>query len=43
MFDFYNGVTGFANVFPASKFENLAMEYRSDGYLSESKYFDRSP
>lgn len=40
MFDFYNGVTGFANVFPASKFENLAMEYRSDGYLSESKYFE---
>jgi len=23
MFDFYNGVTGFANVFPAAKFDSL--------------------
>lgn len=41
MFDFYNGVTGFANVFPASKFEDLSVQYTSDGYLSESKYFER--
>ena len=41
MFDFYNGVTGFANVFPASKFEDLSVQYTSDGYLSESKYFEK--
>ena len=35
MFDFYNGVTGFANVFPSAKFNSLEMQYSSDGYLSE--------
>ena len=41
MFSFYNGVTGFANVFPASKFADLRTQYSSDGYLSESRYFER--
>eukprot|EP01038_Epipyxis_sp_PR26KG_P008837 gene8837-11928_t len=41
MFSFYNGVTGFANVFPASKFQDLSMEFNSDGYLSEAKYFEK--
>ncbi|KAJ1422201.1 hypothetical protein B484DRAFT_452471 [Ochromonadaceae sp. CCMP2298] len=41
MFEFYNGVTGFANVFPASKFQDLAVEYTSDGYLSEARYLER--
>jgi hypothetical protein len=40
MFDFYNGVTGFVNVFPASKFESLSAEYSSDGFLSEAKYYE---
>ncbi len=40
MFEFYNGVTGFANVFPASKFQDLSVQYQSDGFLSESKYFE---
>ena len=40
MLDFYNGVTGFANVFPTSKFQDLSMEYQSDGYLSDAKYFE---
>lgn len=40
MFSFYNGVTGFANVFPTTKFEDLAMQYISDGYISESRYFE---
>ena len=38
MFSFYNGVTGFANVFPTTKFEDLSMQYISDGYISESRY-----
>ncbi len=40
MFSFYNGVTGFANVFPTTKFEDLAMQYISDGYISESRYYE---
>ena len=40
MFSFYNGVTGFANVFPTTKFEDLAMQYMSDGYISESRYYE---
>lgn len=40
MFEFYNGVTGFANVFPLSKFVKLSVQYASDGYLSEAKYFE---
>jgi len=40
MLDFYNGVTGFANVFPSSKFKDLSMEYFSDGYASDAKYFE---
>jgi len=41
MFDFYNGVTGFANVFPATKFNDLILQYSSDGFLSEAKYFEK--
>jgi hypothetical protein len=41
MFDFYNGVTGFANVFPGSQFQDLAVEYSSDAYLSEARYSER--
>lgn len=41
MFSFYNGVTGFANVFPTSKFADLSTFYSSDGYLSESKYLEK--
>ena len=41
MFDFYNGVTGFANVFPATKFNDLTLQYSSDGFLSEAKYFEK--
>jgi hypothetical protein len=37
MFNFYNGVTGFANVFPTAKFQDLAVQYSSDGFLSEGK------
>ena len=40
MFRFYNGITGFVNVFPASKFKSLHLKYESDGYLSENKYFE---
>ena len=40
MFRFYNGITGFVNVFPASKFKALSLKYESDGYLSESKFFE---
>ena len=40
MLDFYNGVTGFANVFPTSKFKDLSVEYFSDGYASDAKYFE---
>jgi hypothetical protein len=40
MFRFYNGVTGFANVFPASSFQSLSVEYMSDGYLNEAKYLE---
>lgn len=40
MLDFYNGVTGFANVFPTSKFKDLSFEYFSDGYASDAKYFE---
>jgi hypothetical protein len=41
MFDFYNGVTGFANDFPATKFNDLTLQYSSDGFLSEAKYFEK--
>jgi len=41
MFSFYNGVTGFTNVFPTSKFQDLATQYTSDGYLSEGRYFEK--
>ena len=41
MFNFYNGITGFANVFPASKFQDLKLKYSSDGYLSESVFLER--
>jgi hypothetical protein len=41
MFSFYNGVTGFANVFPTTKFEDLSMQYISDGYISESRYLEK--
>lgn len=41
MFAFYNGVTGFANVFPTTKFQDLSMTYQSDGYLAESKYNEK--
>lgn len=41
MFDFYNGVTGFANVFPSSKFQDLTVEFNSDGYLNEAKYIEK--
>ena len=40
MFSFYNGVTGFANVFPTAKFQDLATKYTSDGYLSEAQYME---
>lgn len=40
MLDFYNGVTGFANVFPTSKFKDLSFEYFSDGYASDAKYYE---
>ena len=40
MFGFYNGVTGLTNVFPATKFEDLSVEYASDGYLSEARYHE---
>ena len=41
MFDFYNGVTGLANVFPATKFNDLILQYSSDGFLSEAKYYEK--
>lgn len=41
MFAFYNGVTGFANVLPTSRFSDLSTQYSSDGYLSESKYMEK--
>ena len=37
MFEFYHGLTGFANVFPTAKFEDLSLQYTSDGYLNEGK------
>lgn len=40
MFDFYNGVTGFSNVFPSTKFQEVFCEYVSDGYLNEVKYYE---
>ena len=40
MFRFYNGITGFVNVFPASRFKQLSLKYESDGYMSESKFFE---
>ena len=40
MFAFYNGVTGFANVFPTAKFQDLSTLYSSDGYLSEARYME---
>ena len=40
MFRFYNGITGFINVFPGSKFNSLYFQYQSDGYLSESRFFE---
>ena len=43
MFEFYHGLTGFANVFPTAKFEDLSLQYTSDGYLNEgdNEIFDR--
>ena len=41
MFDFYNGVTGFANVVPTAKFDSLSVQYSSDGYLSEAQYVEK--
>ena len=41
MFDFYNGVTGFANVFPTAKFDSLSVQYSTDGYLSEAQYVEK--
>jgi hypothetical protein len=38
MFRFYNGLTGFPNVFPATKFEGVTLKYTSDGFLNEVKY-----
>lgn len=38
MFRFYNGLTGFPNVFPATKFEGVNLKYTSDGFLNEVKY-----
>lgn len=40
MFAFYNGVTGFANVFPTARFQDLSTLYTSDGYLSEARYME---
>ena len=40
MFQFYNGITGLVNVFPGSKFNDLSLQYASDGYLNEAKYFE---
>jgi len=40
MFRFYNGITGFVNVFPGSKFKDLYLQYQSDNVLSESKFFE---
>jgi hypothetical protein len=41
MFRFYNGLTGFPNVFPATKFESVSLEYITDGFLNELKYFEK--
>eukprot|EP01039_Chlorochromonas_danica_P009160 gene9160-10112_t len=41
MFRFYKGVTGLSGVFPASKFLRMSLEYSSDGYLHECKYFEQ--
>jgi hypothetical protein len=40
MFNFYNGITGFTNVFPGTTFQDLILEYESDGYLNEAKYLE---
>lgn len=41
MFEFYNGISGFVNVFPASKFESLVTSYESDGFLNESQFYEK--
>jgi hypothetical protein len=41
MFRFYNGITGFVNILPGSKFESLTVQYVSDGYLTEAKYIEK--
>lgn len=41
MFQFYNGVTGFVNVLPASKFQQLSVEYVTDGFASDTRYFEK--
>lgn len=35
------GITGLANVFPGSKFQDLNLQYSSDGYLSEALYTEK--
>jgi hypothetical protein len=40
MFNFYNGITGFSNVLPGASFQDLQLEYMTDGYLNEAKYFE---
>jgi len=41
MFEFYNGISGFVNIMPSSKFESLQTAYESDGYLSEAMYLEK--
>lgn len=41
MCSFYHGVSGFTNVIPRAKFSSLAVEYTSDGYISEGKYLEK--
>jgi hypothetical protein len=38
MMNFYNGVTGFANILPGAKFTSLGLELKSDGYLRDAVY-----
>jgi hypothetical protein len=40
MFSFYNGITGFTNILPSTKFQDLSLQYNSDGFLSEANYFE---
>jgi hypothetical protein len=41
MFEFYNGISGFVNIMPSSKFESLQTAYESDGCLSEAMYLEK--